>query len=387
MRNIDAVELTRALVRLPSVTPSDAGALDLVQQTLEPLGFRCLRLPFEEPGTPRIDNLYARWGEARPVFCFAGHTDVVPVGDAAGWSAAPFGADIRDGAVWGRGAADMKGAIAAFIAAAERVIARNPAGSIALLITGDEEGPAVNGTKKALKAIEARGETIDHCLVGEPSSAATLGDMMKVGRRGSANCVLRVDGAQGHVAYPERASNPVHPFLRMLNALIAAPLDDGYAHFQPSSLQITDVHTGNPAHNVIPARAEAKFNIRFNPNFTGDTLEARLRKTLDEAAAGAPYALSYVCSGDAFLTRDEAFISLISDAVAARTGRVPAQSTTGGTSDARYVKDYAPVAEFGLVGATIHKVDEHAAVADIETLVDIYDSILDAYFRRASVPA
>lgn len=384
MAIIDPLELTRALIRKPSVTPKDEGALDLLEEKLKALGFRCLRMVFDEPGTDPVDNLYARWGSEEPVFCFAGHTDVVPAGDADDWSSPPFEPTDKDGAIYGRGAADMKGSIAAFAAAAERVIATGPKGSIAFLITGDEEGPAFNGTKKMLRRLDESGERISHCLVGEPSSSEMLGDMIKVGRRGSMNCWLTVFGTQGHVAYPARAKNPIPALLKKLLTLSETPLDDGYEKFQPSSLQITDIHVGNPASNVIPAKAAARFNVRFNPNWTGEKLEAYLRKTLDEAAlaAGVRYELSAICSGGAFLTTDADFLDLVTRAIREKTGLEPDRSTTGGTSDARFIKEYAPVLEFGLVGKTIHKVDEHAAVSDILSLVDIYEDILIRYFEK-----
>jgi succinyl-diaminopimelate desuccinylase len=346
-------------------------------------------LPFEDEGAERVDNLYARWGSADPVFCFAGHTDVVPTGDETDWRHPPFSATVEDGFVWGRGAADMKGCIAAFAAAAERTIAASPGGSIAMLITGDEEGPAINGTRKMLDWLTANGERISHCLVGEPSSSEMLGDMIKVGRRGSMNCWLTVFGAQGHVAYPHRAQNPIPALLKKLLTLSETPLDEGYDRFQPSNLQVTDIHVGNTAHNVIPAKAAARFNIRFNPTWTGDSLEQWLRARLDETADayGVRYELSCVCSGDAFLTTDEEFLSLITRAITAHTGLTPDQSTTGGTSDARYIKNIAPVAEFGLVGATIHKVDERASIDDINRLTDIYATILQEYFGRSGAPA
>ncbi|MEZ5916463.1 MAG: succinyl-diaminopimelate desuccinylase [Parvularculaceae bacterium] len=384
MAKIDPVELTRALIRCPSVTPAEGGALELLQSELEAIGFVCRRLPFEDEGAERVDNLYARWGDAGPIFCYAGHTDVVPTGEVEEWTHPPFDAAVSDGFVWGRGAADMKGSIAAFAAAAERAIAARPNGSIAMLITGDEEGPAVNGTRKMLGWLKANDQHIDHCLVGEPSSSESLGDMMKVGRRGSLNCWLTVFGAQGHVAYPHRANNPIPALLKKLLTLSETPLDEGYDRFQPSSLQVTDIHVGNPAHNVIPGRAAARFNIRFNPTWTGESLEKWLRTRIDETActAGVEYDLSCVCSGEAFLTTDESFISLISDAITEHTGLSPDRSTTGGTSDARFIKDAAPVAEFGLVGATIHKIDERAAVADINRLCDIYAKVLTRYFDR-----
>ncbi len=380
MATIDPVELARAMIRRPSVTPRDEGALDVLEAALAKLGFVCTRMVFAEEGADPIDNLYARWGSAGPVFAYAGHTDVVPPGPLPDWTRPPFDAVVEDGVLWGRGAADMKGGIAAFAAAAERAIAKGAAGSIVFIITGDEEGPAINGTKRVLGWMAENGERIDHCLVGEPSSNERLGDMIKVGRRGSMNCVLSVSGKQGHVAYPQRADNPIPPLLKMLLALTETPLDGGYERFQPSSLQATDIQVGNPAANVIPARASAKFNIRFNPNWSAASLEAELRRRIDAAAPGAVYELKAVCSGDAFLTTDAAFLSLIETAVRDRTGLTPEQSTTGGTSDARFIKNIAPVAEFGLVGQSIHKIDEHTSVADIGALAEIYEVILERYF-------
>lgn len=384
MAKIDPLELTRALIRRPSVTPRDEGALDVLEENLTAIGFHCRRMIFQEPGTDPVDNLYARWGAKDPVFCFAGHTDVVPAGDPDDWSSPPFEPIEKNGAIYGRGAADMKGSIAAFTAAAERVVAKNPPGSIAFLITGDEEGPAFNGTKKVLGWMREAGEKISHCLVGEPSSSERLGDMIKVGRRGSTNCWLTVFGAQGHVAYPALAHNPIPALLKKLLTLSETPLDQGYARFQPSSLQITDIHVGNPAANVIPAKAAARFNVRFNPNWTGQSLEVFLRSKLDDAAAaaGVRYELSAICSGEAFLTTDDDFLALVSTAIRDRTGLDPDHSTSGGTSDARFIKDAAPVCEFGLVGKTIHKIDEHARIDDIKTLADIYETILDRYFAK-----
>ena len=380
MTRIDPVALAQALIRRPSVTPADEGAIDVLAAALAPLGFACTRLRFEEAGEAPVDNLYARWGSGAPHFCFAGHTDVVPTGPTAAWSAPPFAAEIRDGVLMGRGAADMKGAIAAFAAAAERVIASGVEGAISLLITGDEEGPAVNGTRKALAWLAARGETFDHCLVGEPSSVAVLGDAMKVGRRGSMNCWLTAHGRQGHVAYPHRADNPIPRLIRLLEAL-AAPLDQGYPRFQPSNLEVTDILVGNPAHNVIPGEATARFNIRFNPAWNGESLRRHIEDRLHAAAANETrWTLKCIVSGDAFLTEDEAFLSIVADAVERRTGLRPEASTGGGTSDARFIKDIAPVVEFGLVGATIHQIDERAPVADILALTDIYADILKAYF-------
>lgn len=382
MAMIDPLDLARALIRRPSVTPRDEGALDVLQAALEGLGFVCTRMIFAEEGGDPVENLHARWGSAGPVFAYAGHTDVVPPGPLPDWTRPPFDAVVEDGVLWGRGAADMKGGIAAFVAAAGRAIEKRVNGSIALLITGDEEGPAINGTRRMLQWMAEKGERIDHCLVGEPSSNERLGDMIKVGRRGSMNCALAVIGRQGHVAYPQRADNPIPALLRMLLALTETPLDDGYEKFQPSSLQVTDVHVGNPAANVIPARASARFNIRFNPAWTAASLEAELRRRIAAAAPGVRHELTAVCTGDAFLTTDAAFLALIEGAVREKTGLIPERSTSGGTSDARFIKAVAPVCEFGLVGQSIHKVDEHAPVADIAALADIYELILERYFER-----
>ncbi len=374
------------MIRRPSVTPRDEGALDVLEAALTRIGFVCTRMVFAEEGADAVDNLYARWGRGGPVFAYAGHTDVVPPGPLPDWSRPPFEAIVEDGVLWGRGAADMKGGIAAFVAAAERAIRSGVDGSIVLIITGDEEGPAINGTRRMLDWMASAGERIDHCLVGEPSSNERLGDMIKVGRRGSMNCVLSVAGRQGHVAYPQRAQNPIPPLLKMLLALSEPPLDDGYERFQPSSLQATDVHAGNTAHNVIPARASARFNIRFNPNWTAASLEAELHRRITAAAPGAAYELTAICSGEAFLTTDAAFLSLIETAVRDRTGLTPERSTTGGTSDARFIKNIAPVCEFGLVGQSIHKIDEHASLADIKALAGIYALILERYFAAFGAP-
>jgi succinyl-diaminopimelate desuccinylase len=378
---IDPVDLTRALIRRPSVTPRDEGALDVLQAALEPLGFTCHRLPFGE-GDARVDNLYARLGDKAPNFCFAGHTDVVPVGDPKGWTVDPFGAALADGHVYGRGAADMKGAVAAFAAAVARFLADGgkPKGSISLLITGDEEGDAVNGTVRVLDWLKTQGETLDACLVGEPTNPKRLGDMIKIGRRGSLTAKLTVHGVQGHTAYPHLADNPVHRLVRMLDAVTRAPLDDGTAHFQPSNLQITSVDVGNPASNVIPSTATAAFNLRFNDTHTSRSLEAWLRRTFDEAAAGGRYDLAIKVSGEAFLTPPGPLSDLVARAVEAETGMRPELSTTGGTSDARFIKDHCPVAEFGLVGLTMHKADERSAVADIEALTRIYQAVLAGFF-------
>lgn len=373
---IDPVDLTRKLIQCPSVTPAEGGALTLLQKTLESMGFSCTRLRFED-----VDNLYARIGNAAPHFCFAGHTDVVPAGDEKGWSFDPFGGEIRDGWVCGRGAADMKGGIAAFVGAVSAFLKDGtPRGSISLLITGDEEGIAVNGTKKVLEWLEENGEKIDHCLVGEPTNPQKLGEMIKVGRRGSLNGVLSVEGKQGHVAYPHLADNPVPKLVRLLAALDALKLDDGNDHFQPSNLEIVTVDVGNAATNVIPARAAARFNVRFNDMHSGKSLETLLRKTLD--AVGLPYGLDISISGESFLTAPGPFTDVVAEAVKKTTGLEPDLSTTGGTSDARFIANYCPVVEFGIVGQTMHKIDERVRADDILALEKIYLEILGAYFRK-----
>ncbi len=376
----DALSLAQALIRCPSVTPADAGALGLLAEALAGLGFVCHPLRFEEAGTAPIDNLYARLGTGRPHFCFAGHTDVVPPGDLSGWSVDPFAAEIKGDRLFGRGAADMKGGIAAFVAAAAGFLAETPGfgGSISLLITGDEEGPAINGTKKMLEWLAARGETLDACVVGEPTNPRTLGEMMKIGRRGSLSGRLTVRGTQGHVAYPHLADNPIPKMVALLTALGAGALDAGTAHFQPSNLEVTTVDTGNPVSNLIPGSVTANFNVRFNDTFTSGTLEALLRQRL--ARAGVPYDLSISVSGESFFTPPGPLSALVAGAVETVLGVVPEMSTTGGTSDARFIRAYCPVVEFGLVGQSMHKVDENLRLADLAALTHIYRVMLDRYF-------
>ncbi len=374
--------LARALIRCPSVTPEDAGALDVLEAALSGLGFTCHRLPFGEPGTARVDNLYARRGEGAPNFCFAGHTDVVPTGERAAWTRDPFAAQVEDGVLYGRGASDMKGAIAAFVAALARFGEDGAGGgSISLLITGDEEGPAVNGTRKVLGWLATRGETLDVCLVGEPTNPDEVGEMVKIGRRGSLNGTLRVSGRQGHVAYPALADNPLPRLVALLDALIALELDEGTDHFQPSRLELTSVDVGNEATNVIPGAAAARFNVRFNDRHSGASLEHALRACLD--AVGAPYELATEVSGEAFVTPPGRLSAIVAESVAAVTGMTPALSTTGGTSDARFIKDHCPVAEFGLIGRTMHRTDECVPVASLERLADIYLGVLERYFAAA----
>jgi succinyl-diaminopimelate desuccinylase len=387
---VDTIALAQALIRRPSVTPRDEGALDVLERALAGLGLRCRRLAFGE-GTAgpnaRVENLFARIGAGRPHFCFAGHTDVVPPGDATKWSLDPFAGEIRDGQIWGRGAADMKGAIAAFVSAAAGFLAARGArfrGSISLLITGDEEGDAVNGTAKVLEWMAANGEIPDFCVVGEPTNPERLGDMIKIGRRGSMTGHLTVTGVQGHTAYPQLADNPVHRLVHMLHAVTGQALDGGTAHFQPSTLQISTVDVGNPATNVIPAEARASFNIRFNDRHTGAGLEAWLRATFDRAMAdlgpGGAYRLEVRVSGESFFTAPGPLSALVSEAVAAETGRAPELSTTGGTSDARFIRRHCPVVEFGGVGQTMHKIDERMRIADLEALARIYRRVLDRVF-------
>lgn len=381
---IDPVALTQDLIRCPSVTPADAGALGVLQRVLEGMGFTCRRLVFEEAGTDPVDNLYARLGTAAPNFCFAGHTDVVPVGDADAWTTNPFGAEIINGKLYGRGTSDMKGAIAAFTAAVGSFLERNgaPGGSISFLITGDEEGPSINGTRKVLDWMRANGEVIDACLVGEPTNPRAMGDMMKIGRRGSVTATLTAYGAQGHVAYPHLADNPLPRLTKALSMLADSPLDEGTAHFQPSTLAITTIDVGNPASNVIPAKGTAKFNIRFNDLHTPKSLEAHIRDVLEEV--GGAWDLKMAVSGEAFLTPPGALVATVAGAVTAVTGRKPELSTSGGTSDARFIKNFCPVVEFGLVGQTMHKVDEHVDVADIRTLTAIYERVLTDFFAKAA---
>lgn len=375
---MDSVALLQDLIKCPSVTPHEGGALQLLEKLLAANGFKCHRLKFSDKDTPDVDNLYARWGTDAPHFCFAGHTDVVPVGDEKGWSFNPFGGEIRDGFVCGRGAADMKGPIACFVTAALDAIKANPKGSVSLLITGDEEGPSVNGTKKMLDWLKDKGEKIDFCLVGEPTSSEKLGDMMKIGRRGSLNGHISVTGVQGHVAYPQRADNPVPKLVKLLSVLDALELDKGTAHFQPSNLEIVTVDVGNPADNVIPARAEAKFNIRFNDAHTGAGLQKLLKDALD--ATGIAYDLKFRLSGESFYTPPGAYSELLQQAIKSVTGREAELSTTGGTSDARFIRSHCPVIEFGIVGLTMHKVDERVAVSDMHALTEIYSRVLKSWF-------
>jgi len=380
---LDPAALAAELIRCASVTPKDEGAIDVLVRVLDRLGFSCTKLEFTEPGTEPVLNLYARLGRSGRNFCFAGHTDVVPVGRRESWTVDPFGAEVIDGALYGRGATDMKGSIAAFAAAAARFLgARGDAfgGSISLLITGDEEGPSINGTKKMLQWLADKGEKLDACLVGEPTSQARLGDMMKIGRRGSFNGRLTVRGTEGHVAYPHLADNPVPKLLRLLAALGNGPLDAGTSHFQPSNLEPPSIDVGNQATNVIPPEAGAAFNVRFNDRFTGASLEAFLRQKLD--AAGLPYELAIQVTGEAFLTEPGALSEAVAASCHATVGLEPELSTSGGTSDARFIHRACPVVEFGLVNRTMHKTDEHVPLADLAALTKIYRAILGLYLGQ-----
>lgn len=384
----DPVELTRALIQCRSVTPDEGGALTLLQSILEPLGFVCERVIFREPGTPDVDNLYARHGTARPNLCFAGHTDVVPPGDLAAWTSDPFGAVIRDGVLYGRGAVDMKGAIACFVAASARRIALGgTAGSLSFLITGDEEGPSINGTAKVLQWLQTRGEALDAALVGEPSNPDAIGDEIKIGRRGSVTGEIVVHGVQGHAAYPQRADNPVPKLAEFITRLMGTRIDEGTRHFEPSNAQVTVVSVPNTAPNVIPAFAKATFNIRYNDIWRRATIEEWVRLQCEAAAlaTGAKYDVNFAGTGDVFLTAEGPLVDTLRGAVAAVTGRSPKLSTSGGTSDARFIKDYCPVVEFGLVNRTIHQVDESVSLADLERLTQIYERFI-ADFEAAHRP-
>jgi succinyl-diaminopimelate desuccinylase len=383
MGTIDPAHLAAELIRFPSVTPQDAGAIPHLARTLEGLGFACETVEFAEPGTDKVLNLYARLGKTGRNFCFAGHTDVVPPGNLAGWSSDPFAAAQKDGVLIGRGAADMKGAIACFTAAVSRFVAsrgRDFGGSISLLITGDEEAAAINGTRKVLEWLKQRGEKLDACVVGEPTSANKLGDTAKIGRRGSLNGTLTVRGIQGHTAYPQRADNAAHRLVAMLHALVSTPIDQGSANFEPTNLQISTVDIGNPVANVIPDTARAVFNIRFNDKWTSKTLDRWMRDVLGKAGWREGDKLDVRVSGESFMVSPGEVSRVLTEAVKRVTGLTPGLGTGGGTSDARFIQAYCPVAEFGLVGESAHKLDEQASLQDIENLTEIYRNVLELYF-------
>jgi succinyl-diaminopimelate desuccinylase len=380
----DPVAFARDLLRCPSVTPVEGGALAHVAERLEGAGFAVERVIFSEAGTEDVENLYARIGSGRPNLVFAGHTDVVAPGDESRWTHGPFAGDIDGGVLYGRGAVDMKGAIACQLAAVLDHLAANGGdrkGSISFLITGDEESIAVNGTVKLLAWAAARGEVFDHCILGEPSNHDDLGDMIKIGRRGSLNGTLIVEGRQGHVAYPNLADNPVRRIVAIMSAMMAEPLDSGSAHFDPSNLEFTSVDVGNKTVNVIPAEARGRFNIRFNDVRSRDELKAEVEARARAGAGGGHFRIEWEPSNaDAFVTAPGPFVELVADAVAEVTGRRPKLSTTGGTSDARFIRNYCPVLEFGLVNRTMHGIDERVATADLVALTAIYRRILDRYF-------
>jgi succinyl-diaminopimelate desuccinylase len=381
----DPVALARALIRCKSVTPVEGGALTWLASQLEPVGFTCHRLTMRDSDTPDVENLYARIGTGSPHLCFAGHTDVVPVGEEAAWTRPPFGAEVAGGVLYGRGAVDMKGGIACFLAAALDYLSAGGGlkrGSLSFLITGDEESVAINGTPKLLAWLKARGETLDACVVGEPASDAVIGDQIKIGRRGTVNARVMVQGKQGHSAYAERAENPIPKLARIIDKLSSSPLDRGSQHFQPSSLQATIVSVPNSATNVIPGSARANFNIRYNDLHTRPGIEAWVRERCEAAAreVDARFQLSFEGTGDVFLTKPGPLVDSMRAAIEGVTGAAPALTTNGGTSDARFIKDFCPVVEVGLRNATAHQVDEHVPLADLATLTAIYRRFLEGYF-------
>lgn len=393
MKTQDPTQNLAALICCPSVTPAEGGALTTVQQMLEPLGFHIERPVFTDCDTPDVENLYARLSGTGPHLMFAGHTDVVPPGDLALWKHPPFAAVIDNGEIYGRGAVDMKGGIACFIAATARYLAKHPEAkpNISFLITGDEEGPAINGSIKLLEWAKAKGETWDASLVGEPTNPDTLGEMIKIGRRGSVSGKITVHGTQGHVAYPHKADNPIPGMVTLLNKLLAPAFDAGTDNFQATNLEIASIDVGNPATNVIPAQATAKFNIRFNDTWTGESIQTEVLRRLEEASQdnslrgdkAEPIRFTLEWSEDpchVFLTRDDKLIGTINNAILSKTGKKAVLSTSGGTSDARFIKDYCPVVEFGLVGATMHMANERAALADLEKLTEIYEQFIEDFF-------
>ncbi len=386
MTPADPVAIARDLLRCPSVTPAEGGALAYLETLLKGAGFTVHRMTFSEPGTADVENLYARIGSGAPHLMFAGHTDVVPTGDPKSWSHAPFAGDIDGGVLYGRGAVDMKGAIACKLAAALDHLAAHGGetkGSISFLITGDEEGVAVNGSPKLLKWAAARGEKFDHCVLGEPGNVDALGDTIKLGRRGSQNGVLVVTGKMGHVAYPHRADNPVRGLVKLMSALMDEPLDAGSHKFDPSNLEFTSIDIGNPTVNLIPGEARARFNIRFNDCHDYASLKQLVEQRAAKAAGNSvKWKIDWEPSNaDVFYTEPSPFTEVVVGAVAAVTGKTPKLSTSGGTSDARFIKDYCPVVEFGLVGQTMHATDERVPVADLQTLTAVYRKILDDYFH------
>tara|TARA_E500000331_G_scaffold17331_1_gene15363 strand:- start:40443 stop:41630 length:1188 start_codon:yes stop_codon:yes gene_type:complete len=380
---VDALELSKKLIKCESITPEDGGSQLVLGDALKSIGFNCENIVFGSDNTPDVSNLYARFGTELPNFAFAGHTDVVPVGDESEWHVKPFEGIVKEGFLYGRGASDMKTAIACFVEASSRLIEKygtNFGGSISLLITGDEEGPAINGTQKLLEWAKSRGETFTACLVGEPTNPEKLGEMIKIGRRGSLNGQLTVHGVQGHTAYPHLADNPIHHLIKMLDAITADPLDNGSEHFQASTIQISSIDVGNSTTNVIPSKATANFNIRYNELHTSESLKQFLHDTLGQF--GNKFNLDIAVSGESFITPPGPLSEIISEAAELVTGKKPELSTTGGTSDARFIKDYCPVAEFGLIGRTMHKANECVSIKDLEALTQIYTNVLEKFFNK-----
>lgn len=384
----DPVPILQDLIRCKSVTPAEGGALTYLENLLSTHGFTCQRLIFREEGTPDVENLFARFGSTAPHFCFAGHTDVVPEGYTDSWTHQPFAADIADGFIFGRGATDMKGSVAAFAGAAIDFIrtAGKFKGSISFLITGDEEGPAINGTVKVLHWMRDNGHVPDHCLVGEPSCVDKLGDTIKIGRRGSSSFTVTVEGKQGHAAYPHKADNPVPKLARFIDRISHARLDDGNAHFDPSTLAVTSFDVGNPAGNVIPSRAVAKFNIRYSPEHDFQSLRAWVDTHIEAVRSelGGTWSYTTTEGAEAFITEPGPFVGLVQDAVERETGILPKLSTSGGTSDARFIKDFCPVLEFGPTNATIHQTDERIAIDELRATQAVYGRILAEYFSNQS---
>jgi succinyl-diaminopimelate desuccinylase len=381
----DPLAHAQALIRCPSVTPEEAGALDYMQACLTRWGFACHRLRFGGDGSPAVENLYARIGAGAPHLCLAGHVDVVPPGDVAAWTSPPFGAEIRDGMLYGRGAADMKGGVAAMMAAAARTLrdcGGQPAGSISFLITLDEEGPAVHGTRAVVDWMRQKGERPDHCLLREPTHSKRMGEAIKIGRRGSLTGRLTVRGVQGHVAYPDMTRNPLTGLVAALKRIIDEPLDEGSENFMPSGFEVTTIDTGNPVANVVPASASAQFNSRFNDHHSAASLADRLRALIEEqlAGTGLTHELSFESNADVFVTKPGPWIDMLVAVSREITGLTPTLTTDGGTSDARFIKDICPVVEYGLVNKTIHMVDERTPVADLETLTTVYHGFMRRYF-------
>jgi succinyl-diaminopimelate desuccinylase len=382
----DPVTILQSLIRCPSVTPHDEGALGYLQTLLTESGFHCQRLPYTDENTADVDNLFARIGSKGPHLCFAGHTDVVPAGDEAIWTHPPFAAEIKDGYIYGRGATDMKGSVAAFAAAVIDYVMENgkPPGTISFLITGDEEGPAINGTVKVLQWMKDNGHVPDHCLVGEPTCADALGDTIKIGRRGSLSFFITCEGKQGHAAYPHKADNPIPKLATLVSQLQAHKLDDGNQHFDPSTLAFTSFDVGNPAGNVIPSKATLRFNIRFSTEHEFESLKALVTDMIEAIRdeQGGVWHMNFTEGADAFITEPGAFVGVVIDAAQNETGIMPKLSTSGGTSDARFIKDYCPVVEFGPTNATIHQTDERISVEELQCTTRIYRGVIERYFSN-----